>query len=51
MKRPQPIIRALLIIAMTIIAVTLITRRSLCEIRYRNGSQEVAARLDCISDK
>ncbi|MRS15412.1 Hok/Gef family protein [Enterobacteriaceae bacterium RIT691] len=51
MKRPQPIIRVILIVAVTIIALTLILQRSVCEIHYRNGSQEVVALLDCKSVK
>ncbi|HEY2453286.1 MAG TPA: Hok/Gef family protein [Scandinavium sp.] len=51
MKRPQPIIRGMLIAAVTIITLTLILRRSVCEIHYRNGSQEVVALLDCKSAK
>ena len=47
MKRPQPIIRVMLIIAVTIIALTLIMQRSLCEVHFRSGSKEVSALLDC----
>lgn len=47
MKRPQPIVRVMLIIAVTIIALTLIMQRTICEVHYRNGSQEVVALLDC----
>jgi hypothetical protein len=46
-KRPQPIVRVMLIIAVTIIALTLIMQRTVCEIYYRSGSQEVHALLDC----
>ena len=48
MKRQSPIIRVLMIVALTI---TLVTRKTLCEIRFRNGSLEVTARMDCRSGK
>ncbi|ELC7203443.1 Hok/Gef family protein [Enterobacter hormaechei] len=51
MKRQSPIIRVLMIIALTIIILTLVTRKTLCEIRFRNGSLEVTARMDCRSGK
>lgn len=51
MKRRNPIIRALMIISLTIIILTLATRKTLCEIGFRNGSFEVVARLDCRSGK
>ena len=51
MKRRDPIIRALMIISLTIIILTLATRKTLCEIGFRNGSFEVVARLDCRSGK
>ena len=51
MKRQSLIIRGLMIIALTIIILTLVTRKTLCEIRFRNGSFEVTARLDCRSGK
>ncbi|MNC83163.1 small toxic polypeptide [compost metagenome] len=51
MKRMERIIRLATIAAITAIVLTLITRRTLCEISYRNGSQEVTARLDCSSGK
>ncbi|HDS4824145.1 TPA: Hok/Gef family protein, partial [Enterobacter cloacae] len=35
MKRQSPIIRVLMIIALTIIILTLVTRKTLCEIRFR----------------
>ena len=49
MKRQSPIIRVLMIIALTIIILTLVTRKTLCEIRFRNGSPEVTARMECRS--
>ena len=49
MKRRQPTTRIVLIIAVTLIALSLINRKSLCEIRFRSGSLEVAARLACKS--
>ncbi|HDR1956597.1 TPA: Hok/Gef family protein [Enterobacter hormaechei] len=51
MKRQSPIIRVLMIVALTIIIITLVTRKTLCEIRFRNGSLEVTARMDCRSGK
>ncbi len=51
MKRQSLIIRGLMIIALTIIILTLVTRKTLCEIRFRNGSLEVTARMDCRSGK
>ncbi|MGO0619429.1 Hok/Gef family protein [Leclercia adecarboxylata] len=51
MKRTQLIIRVATIAAITAILLTLITRRTLCDIHYRNGSLEVTARLDCSSGK
>lgn len=47
MKRPQPVVRIMLIIAVTIITLVLILQRSVCEIHYRSGTQEVVALLDC----
>ena len=47
MKRQSPSIGVLMIIALTIIILTLVTRKTLCEIRFRNGSLEVTARMDC----
>ena len=49
MKRQSLIIRGLMIIALTIIILTLVTRKTLCEIRFRNGSFEVTARMECRS--
>ena len=49
MKRQSPIIRVLMIIALTIIILTLVTRKTLCEIRFRSGSLEVTARMECRS--
>lgn len=51
MKRMKLIIRVATIAAVTAILLTLITRRTLCEISFRNGSLEVTARLDCSSGK
>lgn len=51
MKRQSPIIRVLMIVALTIIILTLVTRKTLCEIRFRNGSLEVTARMECRSGK
>ena len=49
MKRQSPIIRVSMIVALTIIILTLVTRKTLCEIRFRNGSLEVTARMECRS--
>jgi len=51
MKRQSPIIRVSMIVALTIIILTLVTRKTLCEIRFRNGSLEVTARMECRSGK
>ncbi|HEX4503058.1 MAG TPA: Hok/Gef family protein [Scandinavium sp.] len=51
MKQLQLIITVLLIIVISIIAVTLVVRRSVCDIHFRNGSLEVAVHLDCKSAK
>lgn len=49
MKRLKPSIGVLMIIALTIIILTLVTRKTLCEINFRNGSFALTARLDCRS--
>lgn len=49
MKRRDPSIRVLMIISLTIIILTLVTRKTLCEIRFQNGSLEVIAQMDCRS--
>ncbi|WP_349775251.1 Hok/Gef family protein [Leclercia adecarboxylata] len=49
MKRRDPSIGVLMIISLTIIILTLVTRKTLCEIRFRNGSLEVIAQMDCRS--
>ncbi|MER1678032.1 Hok/Gef family protein [Enterobacter hormaechei] len=51
MKRRNPSIVVLMIISLTIIILTLVTRKTLCEICFRNGSLEVTARMDCRSGK
>ncbi|WP_347115067.1 Hok/Gef family protein [Leclercia sp. S52] len=51
MKSTKLIIRVATIAAVTAILLKLITRRTLCEISFRNGSLEVTARLDCSSGK
>ncbi|MCX8290385.1 Hok/Gef family protein [Enterobacter pseudoroggenkampii] len=40
-----------MIIALTIIILTLVTRKTLCEISFRNDSFAVTARMDCRSGK
>lgn len=51
MKQQKPIIRALMIIALTLIILYLVNRKTLCEIRFRQGSLELVARMDCRSGK
>lgn len=51
MKQQKPIIRALMIIALTIIILSLVNRKTLCELRFRQGSLELVARMDCRSGK
>ncbi|AZT39632.1 type I toxin-antitoxin system Hok family toxin (plasmid) [Salmonella enterica subsp. enterica serovar Karamoja] len=44
MKLPRsPLIWCVLIVCLTLLAFTFLTRKSLCEIRYRDGNREVAA--------
>lgn len=43
MKRQNSVIWCLLIVCMTILAFTLLTRHSLYELRIRDGNREVAA--------
>ncbi len=44
MKLPRsPLIWCVLIVCLTLLAFTFLTRKSLCEIRYRDGDREVAA--------
>ncbi|HBV9945415.1 TPA: type I toxin-antitoxin system Hok family toxin [Klebsiella aerogenes] len=44
MKLPRsPLIWGVLIVCLTLLAFTFLTRKSLCEIRYRDGDREVAA--------
>ena len=49
MKRKSPGIGVLMIISLTIVILTLVTRKTLCEISFRNGSPEVIAKMDCRS--
>ncbi|WP_432226627.1 Hok/Gef family protein [Enterobacter wuhouensis] len=51
MKRQNPGTGVLMIIALTIIILTLVTRKTLCEISFRNDSFAVTARMDCRSGK
>ncbi|HEY4436410.1 MAG TPA: Hok/Gef family protein [Lelliottia sp.] len=51
MKQQKPIIRALVVIALTIIILSLVNRKTLCEIRFHQGSLELTARMDCRSGK
>ncbi|MNG90892.1 small toxic polypeptide [compost metagenome] len=51
-KMPQkPIVWCLLIVCMTVLAFTLLTRNSLCELRIRDGNREVAAILAYESER
>ncbi|QUG75786.1 Hok/Gef family protein [Erwinia sp. E602] len=51
MKLPNnPLIGCVLILCITLLIFTLLTRRSLCELRLKDGEREVAARLACGSD-
>jgi protein HokB len=44
MKLPRnALIWCVLIVCLTLLIFTFLTRKSLCEIRYRDGSREVAA--------
>ncbi len=52
MKLPwNALIWCVLIICLTLLIFTWLTRKSLCEIRYRDGSREVAASMACESGK
>ncbi|WP_064527421.1 type I toxin-antitoxin system Hok family toxin [Escherichia sp. B1147] len=48
MKR-NPLVACLLIICITILAFTLLTRQTLYELRFRDGDKEVAALMACQS--
>ncbi|WP_369937414.1 type I toxin-antitoxin system Hok family toxin [Mangrovibacter phragmitis] len=41
----QPVIWCLLIVCLTLLVFTFLTRKSLCEIRLKDGDREVAAVL------
>ncbi|EIP3952743.1 type I toxin-antitoxin system Hok family toxin [Salmonella enterica] len=46
MKLPRsPVIWCVLIVCLTLLAFTYLTRKSLCEIRLKDGEREVAATL------
>ncbi|MDY0969697.1 Hok/Gef family protein [Siccibacter turicensis] len=45
MKRHTFVMVIVLVVCLTILAIVLLTRPSLCEIRIRHGHHEVAARL------
>ncbi len=52
MKLPRnALIWCVLIVCVTLLIFTFLTRKSLCEIRYKDGSREVAAFLDYESDR
>lgn len=51
-KMPQkPLVWCLLIVCVTVLAFTLLTRNSLCELRIRDGNKEVAAILAYESER
>lgn len=46
MKLPQqPVVWCVLIVCITLLIFTFLTRKSLCEIRLKDGQREVAAQL------
>lgn len=48
MKLPNnPLIGCVLILCITLLIFTLLTRRSLCELRLKDGEREVADKLAC----
>ncbi|WP_032812982.1 type I toxin-antitoxin system Hok family toxin [Yersinia mollaretii] len=52
MKMPKnTLVLCLLIVCITVLALTLITRKSLCELRAKNGNKEVAAILAYESER
>ncbi len=51
MKPQNSVIWCLLIVCLTILAFTLLTRHSLYELRIRDGSKEVAAVMACESNQ
>ncbi len=52
LKMPKnTLVLCLLIVCITVLALTLITRKSLCELRVKNGNKEVAAILAYESER
>ncbi|KQN55822.1 type I toxin-antitoxin system Hok family toxin [Erwinia sp. Leaf53] len=52
MKLPRsPVIWCLSVVCITLLIFTFLTRKSLCEIRYRDEYREVAAFLACDAGK
>ncbi len=52
MKQPkQPVIVGLLIVCITLLIFTILTRNRLCEIRVKDGNREVSAVLAYASGK
>ncbi|WP_202305291.1 Hok/Gef family protein [Dryocola clanedunensis] len=47
MKPTKSVVLCLLIVCVTIIVITLLTRRNLCEVKIRSDNQEVVAKLAC----
>lgn len=45
------LILCLLIVCLTLLIFTSLTRKKLCEVRYRDGAREVAAFMACESGK
>lgn len=52
MKLPQdPVVLSILIVCITLLVFTWLTRSSLCELRLKDGGREIAAKLACGSSK
>ncbi|EBG2148407.1 type I toxin-antitoxin system Hok family toxin [Salmonella enterica] len=52
MKLPQdPVVLSILIVCITLLLFTWLTRSSLCELRLKDGGREIAAKLACGSSK
>ncbi|MED8729892.1 Hok/Gef family protein [Escherichia marmotae] len=46
MKQQKAMLIALIVICLTVIAMALVTRKDLCEVRIRTGQTEVAVFVD-----
>ncbi|RZZ14225.1 type I toxin-antitoxin system Hok family toxin [Escherichia coli] len=51
MKQQKAMLIVLIVICLTVIATTLVTRKDLCEVRIRTGQTEVAVFVDYESEK